>query len=237
MDEPLVGEARLRRELEELRRENARLIKLLRMTDQEARPAQPMQTAFFDRAPGWVDAASAPEVKVEFFAALFGARRDVYAVRWENARTGRSGWMPAVAGGWRKDRRAGDQRYLPLTGEVITAHLTGTQHIGLYPMLAGRPSVLAGCRLRRSGGDAGRAGLSQGGPRDGCTGGAGGVPVGSRRARLGVLHRPGAGRHCQAGRNRSGSRGDRAARPDGPGLLRPAVPFPRRAADARGSAT
>jgi len=137
MDEPLPGEAGLRRELEELRRENARLRKLLRISNLEAEPARSTQSAFFDRAPGPVDAGSAPEAKVEFFAALFGARRDVYAVRWENARTGRSGWMPAVEGGWRKGRPVGEQKYLPLTREVVTAHLTGTHHLGLYPMLPG----------------------------------------------------------------------------------------------------
>jgi len=123
----------LERELEELRRENARLRKLLRLTDQEAAPANPMQAAWFDRAPGQVDASSSPADKVAFYAALFAARTDVYAVRWENQRTGKSGWMPAVAGGWRKDRKAAEQRYLPLTPEVLASHLTGQQHIGLYP--------------------------------------------------------------------------------------------------------
>lgn len=127
----------LRRELEGMRGENARLRKLLRMSEQEAGAAKPMQTALFDRSPGQVDARSAPETKVAFFGALFGARPDVYAVRWENSRSGRSGWMPAVEGGWRKDRRPGEQRYLTLTREVITAHLSGGTHIGLYPLLAG----------------------------------------------------------------------------------------------------
>ena len=49
-----------------------------------------------------MDARSSSKAKVEFYAALFGARRDVYAVRWANARTGRSGWMPAVEGGGAK---------------------------------------------------------------------------------------------------------------------------------------
>ncbi len=49
-----------------------------------------------------MDARSSSKAKVEFYAALFGARRDVYAVRWDNARTGRSGWMPAVEGGGAK---------------------------------------------------------------------------------------------------------------------------------------
>ena len=127
----------LQAELEGLRRENARLRKLLKLTEAEAAPARGTQQAWFDKAPGPVDAHSPSQAKVAFYAALFGARRDVYAVRWENSRTGRSGWMPAVEGGWRKGRRASDIRHLPLTPEVLTAHLTGDIHIGLYPMLRG----------------------------------------------------------------------------------------------------
>jgi hypothetical protein len=33
---------------------------------------------------------------VAFFGALFAARTDVYAVRYDNQRTGKSGWIPAV---------------------------------------------------------------------------------------------------------------------------------------------
>src|SRR3712207_2570497 len=124
-------------ELEGLRRENARLRKLLRLTDAEAAPSRGTQVAWFEKAPGPVNTSSSPQAKVAFYAALFGARRDVYALRWENARTGRSGWMPAVEGGWRKASKTADQRYLPLTPEVLAAHLTGEVHIGLYPMLPG----------------------------------------------------------------------------------------------------
>lgn len=122
-------------ELESLRRENARLRKLLKLTDAEAAPARGTQVAWFDKAPGPVNASATPQAKVAFYAALFGARKDVYAIRWENARTAKSGWMPAVEGGWRKGSKAADQRYLPLTPEVLAAHLTGDIHIGLYPML------------------------------------------------------------------------------------------------------
>ena len=124
-------------ELESLRRENARLRRLLRLTDVEAAPALGTQAAWFDKSPGSVDAGSHPEKKAQFYAALFGARTDVYAIRWENARSGKSGWMPAVAGGWRKGSKSADHRYLPLTSEVLTAHLIGDIHIGLYPMLPG----------------------------------------------------------------------------------------------------
>ena len=129
---PDVGE-----ELESLRRENARLRKLLKLTDTEAAPALGAQTAWFDKAPGPVTARSSSQAKVEFYAALFAARRDVYAIRWENARSGKSGWMPAVGGGWRKGSNAAEQRYLPLTPQVLAAHLTGDVCIGLYPMLSG----------------------------------------------------------------------------------------------------
>lgn len=73
------------------------------------------------RAPGSVDASSPPRTKVELYLALFGARRDVYAVRWENARSGKSGWMPAVEDGWHKGGRSSDHRYLPLTPDVLAA--------------------------------------------------------------------------------------------------------------------
>lgn len=124
-------------ELEELRRENARLRRLLRLTAEEASPARGTQTAWFDKAPGPVDSRSSSQTKVAFYAALFAARRDAYAIRWRNARSGAAGWLPAVEGGWRKGSKAADHRYLPLTPEVLAAHLTGDFHIGLYPMLPG----------------------------------------------------------------------------------------------------
>jgi hypothetical protein len=91
----------------------------------------------FDAAPGTIHAGSPPATKVAFFGALFAARTDVYAVRWENARSGLSGWVPAVRGGWRKGVPAEQRQYLPLTEEVVTAHLSGDIDIGLYPMLDG----------------------------------------------------------------------------------------------------
>lgn len=93
-------------ELESLRREVARLRTLLKLTDAEAVPAHGTQAAWFDKSPGPVEASSSPQAKVGFYAALFGARRDVYAIRWENVRYGKSGWMPAVAGGWRKGSKS-----------------------------------------------------------------------------------------------------------------------------------
>ena len=129
--------AHVAKELSELRAENARLRRLLKLTRAEAAPPGPAQAGFFDAPPGPVHAGSPPEAKVALFGALFAARTDIYAVRWENARTGRAGWLPAVRGGWRKGIPHAEREYLPLTAEVLAAHLSGRAHVGLYPLLDG----------------------------------------------------------------------------------------------------
>jgi len=124
-------------ELARLRAENARLLRLLSLTRKEAAPPGPAQAGFFEAPPGLVHAGSSLEAKVAFFGALFSARTDIYAVRWDNARTGQKGWLPAVRGGWRKGVRHAERDYLPLTSEVLSAHLSGHVHIGFYPLLDG----------------------------------------------------------------------------------------------------
>jgi superfamily II DNA or RNA helicase len=130
---PAAAEAELAR----LRAENARLLRLLELSPQQAAPPDPAQAAWFEAPPGLVDNYSQPEQKVAFYAALFAARTDVYATRFENARTGKSGWVPAVRGGWRKGSRHEDREYLPLRPAVLAAHLKGEVHVGLYPLLDG----------------------------------------------------------------------------------------------------
>jgi superfamily II DNA or RNA helicase len=124
---------RLRGELERLRGENVRLSRLLELRGQDTAPA-PEQLAAAGTPAGLVVMSSPIADKLALYLDLFRARFDTYAVRWDNARTGASGWMPAVAGGWRKgiDRKAA--AYLPLTAEVISAHLVGEVFIGLYPL-------------------------------------------------------------------------------------------------------
>jgi hypothetical protein len=129
--------AALTAELASLRAENARLLRLLKLTPREAAPPGPAQAGFFEAPPGAVHAGSPPEVKVAFFGALFAARTDLYAVRWENARTGQKGWLPAVRGGWRKGVPHAERDYLPLTAGVLSAHLSGQMHLGLYSLLDG----------------------------------------------------------------------------------------------------
>jgi hypothetical protein len=125
------------KELEELRAEYARLLRLLKLTRAEAAPPGPAQAGLFDAPPGPVHAGSPADAKVALYGALFAARTDIYAMRWENDRTGRAGWLSAVRGGWRKGVPPAERDYLPLTAEVLAAHLSGQVHIGLYPLLDG----------------------------------------------------------------------------------------------------
>ena len=127
--------AALRAEVRRLRAENTRLEAVLRLTPAESGAPGPTQTAVAVPRRGMVGADSPPGEKVAFFAELFAARRDVYAVRWENRRLGKAGWMPAVAGGWRRGMAAGSADLLPLTPEVVASHLVGDLDLGLYPLL------------------------------------------------------------------------------------------------------
>jgi superfamily II DNA or RNA helicase len=68
----------------------------------------------------------------------------MYALRWDNPRTGKSGWSPAVKGGWVNARRA-DREYLPLVDEVVSEHLGGRCHAGLYPLLQDDSCCLLAC--------------------------------------------------------------------------------------------
>jgi hypothetical protein len=124
-------------ELARLRAENARLLKMLELSPRQAAPPDPAQAGFFDAPPGPVHKDSPNDAKVAFFRALFAARTDIYATRIENSRTGWKGWLPAVRGGWQRGIPHEKREYLPLTTDVLVAHLKGDVHVGVYPLLDG----------------------------------------------------------------------------------------------------
>jgi superfamily II DNA or RNA helicase len=129
-------------ELLALREENARLRGLLGLDDRiTTAPTQAWTPTLFTTGQVTppqvtVDQSSPPAAKVALFRALFAGREDVYAQRWDNERTGKGGWGPAVRGGWSNARRP-DREYLPYTVEVIERHLAGGLHAGIYPLLRG----------------------------------------------------------------------------------------------------
>ena len=124
-------------ELARLREENARLLRMLELSPRQAAPPGPAQAGFFEAPPGVVHKDSPNDAKVAFFRALFAARTDIYATRIENSRTGWKGWLPAVRGGWQRGIAHEKRDYLPLTADVLAAHLKGDTHVGVYPLLDG----------------------------------------------------------------------------------------------------
>ena len=104
--------AELLAELEALRAENARLRSLLGLDDRahDLTVAGWSPTLFAPQPSAMetkqvVDRSSPRAAKVALFRSLFAGREDVYALRWENTRTGKGGWGPAVRGGWANARR------------------------------------------------------------------------------------------------------------------------------------
>jgi superfamily II DNA or RNA helicase len=117
-------------ELERLRAENERLRTLLAF----AQGVQAVKSARTDdsRQSSHSSSSISAGEKIALIRSLFGGREDVFALRWENARTGKSGYVPATAGGGTKD---GPKAYLPLSDDAIVRHLQGRESIGIYPLL------------------------------------------------------------------------------------------------------
>nr|WP_308465615.1 hypothetical protein [Glaciibacter superstes] len=147
---------RLEGELQHLRAQLANLEAAVPAAAQAAQASQASQASQADttatpaNAARAVDKNSSGAQKIALFRRLFAGRTDAYAKRWTSTRTGKSGWSPAVVGGFYTDATT-DRDLLPLTDEVIAQHLTGSVstgspltgsfrngsdfHAGLYPML------------------------------------------------------------------------------------------------------
>lgn len=97
-----------------------------------------------------VNFRSSSEDKIALFRSMFRGRDDVYARRWENQRTGKSGYSPACRNEWEQglcDKRSmpcsrcTNRELLPLTDAAIYRHLEGRDKysrdvIGIYPLLS-----------------------------------------------------------------------------------------------------
>lgn len=81
-----------------------------------------------------------PAEKVALFLDLFGTRRSVYPKRWENGKTGKSGYSPACDHEWRpgichkpnvKCAECLHQKFPPLDEHAVDAHLRGVHTLGV----------------------------------------------------------------------------------------------------------
>ena len=59
-----------------------------------------MQAWTLDQKSQLVTQDSSPEAKIELFRSLFRGRTDVFPLRFESQRTGKSGYSPACANEW-----------------------------------------------------------------------------------------------------------------------------------------
>ncbi len=99
---------------------------------------------------GLVHQLSSPRSKIALFRSLFRGRDDVYPRRFENRKTGKSGYAPACGNEWvislcEKPRikcaACLNQNFLPVTDEVVRWHLSGKDGsghdfvMGVYPLL------------------------------------------------------------------------------------------------------
>ena len=109
----------------------------------------------------WLRCASKPEAKapvhtgstaqekINFFLSLFRGRDNLYAKRYYNLKTGRSGYVPACQNEWlpgicdKKAHRCPEcpnRAFKPLTAQTVRAHLIGRDAFcrdvaGIYPLL------------------------------------------------------------------------------------------------------
>ncbi|MHB8692114.1 MAG: TOTE conflict system archaeo-eukaryotic primase domain-containing protein [Solirubrobacteraceae bacterium] len=127
-------------EIERLRTENEQLRTLLKLAQQTQTVLAPSKAAPASSASSPTSASE----KVALVRRLFRGRDDVYALRWESARTGKSGYAPATAEGW---SRHGPKTYLPLSDEAIERHLRGRESVGVYPLLVDDTCWFLACDL------------------------------------------------------------------------------------------
>ncbi len=128
-----------------LQAESARLIALLDANGIEWR--LPPLPKIVTQAPTTQEPVSSrlnADQRVSLFRQLFHGRTDVYPIRWESEKSGKSGYAPACANEWRpgvcnkpriKCADCNNRLLRPVTDDIIYNHLTGDHTVGVYPLL------------------------------------------------------------------------------------------------------
>ncbi|ASA25145.1 TOTE conflict system archaeo-eukaryotic primase domain-containing protein [Paenibacillus donghaensis] len=141
--------------IEELKQEITRLRHLLGLPDEDNTTSTNEQMTVYSTSPvkinneptigeSNVHQYSTVEDKLALYKSCFRGRDDVYPIRWSN-KQGKTGYSPACANEWTafcekprvKCSVCKHQSFMPLTNEVLSAHLDARQDrtIGIYPML------------------------------------------------------------------------------------------------------
>ena len=103
-----------------------------------------------ERAERNIDRHSETDQKILLFREIFRGRTDVFPIRWDNAKFGKSGYAPACHNEWQrgvcekprvKCSVCPNQAFIEVSDNLIERHLRGTTStgapfvMGLYPML------------------------------------------------------------------------------------------------------
>ena len=156
--------ARLEARLAELEAENATLRAALALlagtaaTPEEPEAAGPAEPGSVSPLPGGATPAMSgtprttpgreldPREKIALFRDRFAGRDDLFAQRWESRDGARRGYAPACANEWVpgvcekpkvKCHACRHRAFVPVTDDVIRAHLTGSRTVGRYALDAG----------------------------------------------------------------------------------------------------
>ncbi|WP_343504774.1 MULTISPECIES: TOTE conflict system archaeo-eukaryotic primase domain-containing protein [Roseobacteraceae] len=141
--------ARVRVRLVELDAERAQLQREVAALEKHLAAEPAVQRPSVERSS--VTNASPPHAKIDLFRRLFAGRPDVFPVRWENKKTGRSGYSPACSNEWVngicgkprvKCSECPNQKFIAPEKGVIERHLRGQDGrganfvAGVYPLLS-----------------------------------------------------------------------------------------------------
>ena len=143
----------IRRQLTAIDAERQSLEHRLRGLEQPRIATAPAPQPAVAQEPAVTNASSATD-KIALFRRLFGGRTDVFPARWDNPKTGRSGYAPACANEWvrgvcgKPQVKCGgcaNKAFIPVTPDVIECHLRGEDRVrpngrgkdfvaGVYPL-------------------------------------------------------------------------------------------------------
>lgn len=146
-------ELRLKR-LDVERAEVLQAIKELKsVADREIAPTQGIESALLGR-PLRDSSPITPDEQIALFLQLFRCRESVYPKRWENAKSGKSGYAPACLNEWVQPlcqkptircTDCGHQAFLSLNEDAVRAHLQGQLTIGTYAIDVDDSCVFLAC--------------------------------------------------------------------------------------------
>lgn len=145
-----VGLEGLRAKLAELDRQRKQLVaEIAALLESESAQISPINENPSERPRVGGEKLSNAQ-KIALFRRLFRGRADVFPNRWENAKSGRSGYSPVCANEWReglcrkpriKCSDCSHQAFVPVSDEMIGRHLRGMKPdgaafvMGVYPLL------------------------------------------------------------------------------------------------------